>query len=105
MDKARKSGKKTASSSPNSGSKGVEKKILSLQERIYNLEQIGQAVQTDVSRSTKYGHKAVESGYKVGFSAGFNLMREYAKKVFPEGKWEEVDPDKATKVVGPPPED
>ena len=101
MDKARKSGKKTASSSPNLGSKEVVEKIRLLEEQIYNLEQIGQVVKNDVSRSTKYGHKAVESGYKVGFTSGFNLMREYAKKVFPEGKWEEVDPDKATKVVGP----
>lgn len=95
MDGGRKSQKITASSSPHEKSMEVVGKIRLLEERIQKLEEHGKVLAYDVSRCSKANLKAAELGYRAGHTAGFNLMREYAKKVFPEGKWEDVDPVKA----------
>ena len=101
MDKGQKSQKKTASSSPYKDSKEVLEKILLMEERIQKLEEKGQVLTHDVARSSKAKLKAVQLRFNAGHTVGFNLMKEYAKKVFPEGKWEEVDRNMAEKAVGP----
>ncbi|KAI9165423.1 hypothetical protein LWI28_013847 [Acer negundo] len=73
----------------------VVEKICLMEEWIQKLEE-----QSKFS-ITKAKVLAVNQGYKADHIDGFNLMREYAKKVFPEGKWEEVDPNKAKEVVWP----
>ena len=101
MDEDRKSQKKkTASSSPHEDSKEVLEKILLMEERIQKLEEKGQGLTHDVARSSKAKLKVVQLGFNAGHTAGFNLMKEYAKKVFPEGKWEEVDRNMAEKAMG-----
>ena len=102
MDEGWKSQKKTASSSPHEESKQeVLEKIRLLEERIQQLEEKGQALTHDVDRSSKAKLKAVQLRFNASHTIGFNLMKEYAKKVFLEGKWEEVDQNIAEKVVCP----
>ncbi|MBQ8018011.1 MAG: hypothetical protein IJ258_07885 [Methanobrevibacter sp.] len=48
--------------------------------------------------------KAVEVGFKAGHTAGFNLMKAYAKLVYPEGEWDEVNRELAEAALGPWPE-
>ena len=72
-----------------------------MEEQIQKLEEQGQVLTHDVSRSSKAKLKAVHLGFNAGHTAGFSLMKEYAKKKFPEGKWEEVDRNMAEKAVGP----
>ncbi|KAI9192561.1 hypothetical protein LWI28_024776 [Acer negundo] len=92
MDEARKSQKKTASFSPHEDSMEVVEKIHFMEERIQKLEEQSK------SRISKANALAVNQGYKASHIASFNLMKEYAKKVSLEGKWEEVDPNKAKKA-------
>ena len=101
MDEGRKSQKKTASSSPHEDSKEVLEKILLLEERVQKLEEKGQVLTHDVARSSKAKLKAIQLGFNTDHTVGFNLMKEYAKKVFPKGKWEEVDRNMVEKAVGP----
>ena len=97
MDEGRKSQKKTASSSPTEDSMEVVEKIRLLEERIEKIE--GQLA-TGVPRSEKAKLIAVQQGFKAGHTVGFNLMRAYAKKLFPEGKWDDVDTVQAENAVG-----
>ncbi|KAI9174846.1 hypothetical protein LWI28_023590 [Acer negundo] len=48
-----------------------------------------------LSRSLESYLCLVQLGFDCGHKVGFELMRGYTKKIFPEGKWDNVDPIKA----------
>ncbi|KAI9182336.1 hypothetical protein LWI28_024326 [Acer negundo] len=48
-----------------------------------------------LSRSSESYLRPVQLGFDCGHRVGFELMRGYTKKIFPEGEWDNVDPIKA----------
>ncbi|KAK3225468.1 hypothetical protein Dsin_005330 [Dipteronia sinensis] len=68
MDDTRKSQKKPASSSPNEDSKEILEKLRHMDERIAKLEEQGNVLAHDVSRSSRSKLQSVNLGYSVGHS-------------------------------------
>ena len=101
MEESQKTQKKTASSSPHEESKQeVLEKIRLVEEKIQQLEDKGLALTHEVDKSSNVKLKAVELGFKAGHTAGFNLMKAYAKMVYQEGEWDEVNRELAEAAVG-----
>ena len=93
---------KTASSSTHEESKQeLLEKIRLVEERIQQLVDKGLALTHEVDKSSKAKLKAIELGFKTGHTAGFNLMKAYAKMVYPKGEWDEVNRELAEAAVGP----
>ena len=95
-----KKAKVTAPSSPNEHSNGVTlQKIRLMEERVVKLEEDSKVVADELtrrlSRSSESYLRPVQLGFDCGHRVGFELMRDYAKKIFPEGEWDNVDPIKA----------
>ena len=99
LDPCPKKAKVTAPSSPNEDSSGVTlQKIRLMEARVIKLEEDSKVLEDEVTRrlsrsSESYFHP-VQLGFDCGHRVGFELMRDYAKKIFPEGEWDNVDPIK-----------
>ncbi|KAI9201359.1 hypothetical protein LWI28_022165 [Acer negundo] len=99
-DPCPKKAKVTAPSSPNEESNGVTlQKIRFMEERVVKLEEDNKVLADEVtrrlSRSSESYLRPIQLGFDCGHRVGFELMRGYANKIFPEGEWDNVVPIKA----------
>ena len=104
MEESLKKQKTDSSSTQSETKQDLLEKIRLIEERIKQLEDSGLALTHEVDKSSKGKLKAVEVGFKAGHTAGFNLMKAYAKLVYPEGEWDEVNRELAEAALGPWPE-
>ena len=67
-----------------------------MEARVVILEEDSKVLTDEVtrrlSRSSESYPRPVQLGFDCGHRVGFELMRDYAKKIFPEGEWDNVDP-------------